>query len=135
MHQVPEELVGLLMTAIRIAAQGAVAISTVVPELTTSEAANLLGVSRPTMIKLIDSDQIPGHRVGSGSHRRELRKDVRRSPGSGPGGGVWATASGAVSGGAVIARHPPLVLWVAHRGPGCAIQARISKSAVTIFSA
>ncbi|WP_432498879.1 helix-turn-helix domain-containing protein [Kineococcus auxinigenes] len=74
-HEVPEELVGLLMTAIRITAQGdAVAISTVADELTTSEAAALLGVSRPTMTRLVDTDQIPGHKVGS--HRRVFRKDV-----------------------------------------------------------
>jgi len=43
-------------------------------ELTTQTAANLIGVSRPHLIKLLESQKIPFHKTGS--HRRICLKDA-----------------------------------------------------------
>ncbi len=72
---VPVELFGLLHQAAEIMARGdGVSIHAVSRELTTTEAAGLLGMSRPTLIRLLDSGQIPAHRVGT--HRRVRLTDA-----------------------------------------------------------
>jgi excisionase family DNA binding protein len=43
-------------------------------ELTTSQAAAVLGVSRPTVVRLIDAGKLRARRVGS--HRRLALSDV-----------------------------------------------------------
>lgn len=44
--------------------------------LTTQEAADFLGISRPTLIKLLESEEIPFERPGASRHRRVRLHDV-----------------------------------------------------------
>jgi excisionase family DNA binding protein len=67
--RLPESVRQLLVSLIRELVRGrAVSILTHGKDLTTNEAADLLNVSRPYLIKLIDSKMLPCHRVGK--HRR-----------------------------------------------------------------
>jgi excisionase family DNA binding protein len=43
-------------------------------ELSTSEAARALGMSRPTLVRLLDAGELPSRKVGS--HRRVRTADV-----------------------------------------------------------
>jgi excisionase family DNA binding protein len=65
----PESVRQLLACLILELARGhAVSILTRGKDLTTNEAAELLNVSRPYLIKLLDQEVLPYHRVGK--HRR-----------------------------------------------------------------
>ena len=52
----------------------AVRVLPVAAELTTQEAADILGVSRPTMARLLDNGRIPSWKVGT--HRRVRLEEV-----------------------------------------------------------
>ncbi len=73
--ELPESVYRALLTVVEIMAAGdAVTIVPLHRQLTTNEAANLLHVSRPFLIKLLESSAIPYSKTGS--HRRIRLADV-----------------------------------------------------------
>jgi excisionase family DNA binding protein len=72
---IPESLYTVLVEAVHLLAQGnGVRILPVTTELTTQQAADLLNVSRPFVVKLLETKQIPFHKAGT--HRRIILKDL-----------------------------------------------------------
>ncbi|MFJ2621615.1 helix-turn-helix domain-containing protein [Glutamicibacter sp. NPDC087344] len=73
---IPSDLGKLLHQILRMAASGkSISISQITQELTSVEAAKMLGMSRPTLLKLAAQGDIEFHKVGS--HSRFTRKDIR----------------------------------------------------------
>ena len=68
--------VGVLLQEVlsAVAAGSSITLTTIPREVTTSTAAAMLGISRPTLMKLVDAGSIPSHKVGS--HTRLLASDV-----------------------------------------------------------
>jgi excisionase family DNA binding protein len=72
---VPKGLATLIAHVIQRAAEGGVmTIRSMPDELTTTVAADMLGVSRPTLMKLIRNGELKSHAVGS--HHRVKSQDV-----------------------------------------------------------
>lgn len=73
--EIPEEIHRVLLQVIDSMQRGlAVSILPQSKTLTTQQAADLLGISRPTLVKLLDEQKLPFERVGT--HRRVLLVDV-----------------------------------------------------------
>jgi len=71
----PESIYTILLQVLGYLMQGkGVSVVPVMQELTTQQAANLLGMSRPFLIDLLNREEIPFHKTGT--HRRIYRKDV-----------------------------------------------------------
>ena len=74
---IPQSIYDILLQVIGYMSQGkGVSVVPIMQELTTQEAANLLGVSRPFLVDLLNREAIPFHKVGT--HRRIYLKDLLR---------------------------------------------------------
>lgn len=73
--ELPQELVSVLKDAVAAMANGqSVAVTALNQVLTTQQAADFLGVSRPTLVKFLDEGRIPSTRPNR--HRRVLLCDL-----------------------------------------------------------
>lgn len=73
--ELPDTLYRLLLRILGDVAEGRpIAYAPATQDLTTQQAANLLGMSRQFLVDLLDKGEIPYHRVGT--HRRLTFKDV-----------------------------------------------------------
>jgi len=92
---IPDEVYGVLQLVAQAMSRGsAVTVAPVSMKLTTSQAADILGVSRPTLVRLLEDGAIPyeqprrhrllrlddvlSYKQSRGDHRREILAEVTR---------------------------------------------------------
>lgn len=74
-HQIPAEAFDALVFVVKSLSEGkGVTVMPTDTQLTTQEAADYLGVSRPTLVKLLETGDIPFRKVGR--HRRVALADL-----------------------------------------------------------
>jgi len=74
--EMPEPIVKVLRRVVPLMAEGAaLGLAPLYQELTTQQAAGILNISRPSLIKLLAADEIP-HSASEGGHRRIRFVDV-----------------------------------------------------------
>lgn len=72
---IPTELTSLLLHLLDSVGRGCtVTVGSIPSEITTTVAAGMLGISRPSLMKLVREGELPAHKVGS--HTRLYSKDV-----------------------------------------------------------
>jgi len=72
---IPASAAKVLLRALTEMAQGnTISVVPTRAELSTQQAAEILGVSRPYLVKLLDEDKLPSRKVGT--HRRVLYLDL-----------------------------------------------------------
>jgi excisionase family DNA binding protein len=72
---VPESALNFLLKYLHSLSEGqAVSILPVESEMSTQQAADILNVSRPHLVKMLENDEIPHHKVGR--HRRINARDL-----------------------------------------------------------
>ena len=75
--EMPRAAISFVVHALREMADGReIALVVSDAELTTQQAADMMRVSRPYLVKLLESGRMPHRKVGS--HRRVLVRDVQR---------------------------------------------------------
>jgi excisionase family DNA binding protein len=73
--ELPEAVYSLLLQILDVMQQGkAISILPITQDLTTQQAAEMIGVSRPFFVKLLESGRLPFHLAGT--HRRVYLKDL-----------------------------------------------------------
>lgn len=73
--EMPAELTALIAQILDLISRGCtVTVGGLPNEVTTTVAAKMLGVSRPTLMKLVNEGRLPSHKVGS--HTRLFSRDV-----------------------------------------------------------
>lgn len=74
-QQLPPEINAVISKVLRAIREDLpISISTLPREVTTTTAASMLGITRPTLMKHVRNERIPAHMVGS--HHRLFSRDV-----------------------------------------------------------
>lgn len=73
--ELPKDVSGIVLSVLENLAQGSRVVLSITPqELRTTAAAEMLGISRPTLLKLVREGKITSHKVGS--HHRFALNDI-----------------------------------------------------------
>lgn len=72
----PPHISELMSFVLQAITQGDLRLQSIPEELTTTTAAELLGISRPTLMKMVTEGIVPSHQVGS--HHRFFFADIAR---------------------------------------------------------